>query len=217
MQKVPPNFEASVLTPGQEKVNPLWQQMGGVDTTPVTNVYFKQKGKKEGVETANRIIKAMVKREVIMEKRAMLAAGGKKAKKEKVEKLLLSKRDDGSYVFQMTYDRMASEFKLTKQEVDIIRNLDRGLAEARIYHNRSVKENPEVGATIIPERPNYFPRVWNGRHRIYIKEPGKEGQMIHAIAGKTEKEVYGIYDTFIKTNPQYKNQSPPFYKNFVYY
>ena len=166
---------------------------------------LKQKGKKEGVETANRIIKAMVKREVIMEKRAMLAAGGKKAKKEKVEKLLLSKRDDGSYVFQMTYDRMASEFKLTKQEVDIIRNLDRGLAEARIYHNRSVKENPEVGATIIPERPNYFPRVWNGRHRIYIKEPGKEGQMIHAIAGKTEKEVYGIYDTFIKTNPQYKN------------
>ena len=166
---------------------------------------LKQKGKKEGVETANRIIKAMVKREVIMEKRAMLAAGGKKAKKEKVEKLLLSKREDGSYVFQMTYDRMASEFKLTKQEVDIIRNLDRGLAEARIYHNRSVKENPEVGATIIPERPNYFPRVWNGRHRIYIKEPGKEGQMIHAIAGKTEKEVYGIYDTFIKANPQYKN------------
>ena len=166
---------------------------------------LKEKGKKEGLKTSNRIIDAMVKREVIMEKRARLAAGGKKVSKEKVEKLLLSKRDDGSFVFQMTYDRMATEFKLTKQEVDIIRNLDRGLAEARVYHNRAVKENPEVGASIIPERPNYFPRVWSGRHRLYIKEPGKGGETIHAIAGKTEKEVYGIYDTFVKKNPQYKN------------
>ena len=58
MKKIPPDFEASILQPGQEKVNPLWQQMGGVDATPVTNVYFKPKGKKE---TGIDVIKAGVK------------------------------------------------------------------------------------------------------------------------------------------------------------
>ena len=166
---------------------------------------LKVKGKKEGVESANRIINAMVQREVVMQKRAQLAAGGKKASKEKVEKLLLSKRDDGSFKYQMRYEEMAALFKLSKDEVGILKNLDRGLAEARVYHNRAVKENPEVGATIIPERPNYFPRTWIGRHRLYIKEPGKEGKLVHAIAGRNEKEVYGVFDTFIKKNPEYKN------------
>ena len=106
----------------------------------------------------------------------------KKASKQKVEKLLLSKRDDGAFKFQMTYDRMAVEYKLSKEEIAIIKNLDRGLAEARIAHNKAVNENPEVGATIIAERPNYFPRTWIGRHRLYIKEPGKEGRVVHSIA-----------------------------------
>ena len=48
---------------------------------------LKVKRKKEGVESANKIINAMVQREVVMQKRAQLAAGGKKASKEKVEKL----------------------------------------------------------------------------------------------------------------------------------
>ena len=165
---------------------------------------LKEKGKKGGIESANKIIKAMVQRELDMQKRAQLAAGGKKASKQKVEKLLLSKRDDGAFKFQMTYDRMAVEYKLSKEEIAIIKNLDRGLAEARIAHNKAVNENPEVGATIIAERPNYFPRTWIGRHRLYIKEPGKEGRVVHAIAGRSELEVKGIFETFIKKNPEFK-------------
>jgi len=165
---------------------------------------LKERGKEKGIESATKIINAMVEREVLMQSLAKKAVG-KKASKEKIEQELLSKRDDGSFKYQMNYKEMKRLYKLSANEIGIIKNLDKGLAEARIYHNKAVTQNPEVGATIIPERPNYFPRTWIGRHRLYIKEPGKDGNVVHAIAGKTEKEVYGVFDTFIKKNPEYKN------------
>ena len=57
-QKIPANFEAVILTPGQEKINPNWEKVGGVDATPITEIYFKPKGKKD---TAKETIKAAMK------------------------------------------------------------------------------------------------------------------------------------------------------------
>lgn len=58
MQKVPANFEAIMLTPGEQKVNTNWSDIGGMDNTPATNVYFKPKDKKD---TAQEVIKATMK------------------------------------------------------------------------------------------------------------------------------------------------------------
>ena len=57
-EKIPQNFEAVILTPGTEKTNKNWQLVGGTDSTPITEVYFKPKGKKD---TSEETIKAAMK------------------------------------------------------------------------------------------------------------------------------------------------------------
>ena len=165
---------------------------------------LRDKGKRGGIESANKMINAMVRRELAMQKRAELATGGKKSNKAKIEKELQKRNADGTYKYQMKYNEMRALYKLTAEEISIVKGLDKGLAEARIYHNKAAKQNPEVEATIIPERPNYFPRSWVGRHKLYIKSPGKDGELVHAIAGKSEKEVFGVWKTLQKTNPEFK-------------
>jgi hypothetical protein len=58
MEKVPPNFEAIMYTPGQEKLSREWEQVGGINAMPTTSIYFKPKGKKD---TAKETIKATMK------------------------------------------------------------------------------------------------------------------------------------------------------------
>jgi len=161
---------------------------------------FDIKGKREAVKSLKKIVDAMIAREIFMEKKAEAAAKNKTAKGIKEEYLKKDKR--GKSIYQMSYEAMMKQFKLTPEELTIVRRLDKGLAEARQYHNKEMELNP-AGGKLIEELPNYYPHAWIGNHRIYLKNP-ETGQLVGSIVGSSVKDVRTQYKMFIEKNPEYK-------------
>ena len=162
---------------------------------------FDIKGQREAVKSLKKIVDAMIAREIFMEKKAAEAAKNKTAKGIKQEYLKKDKR--GKHVYQMSYEAMMKQFKLTPEELTIVRRLDEGLANARDYYNKEMMLNPAAGK-LIQELPNYYPHAWIGNHRIYIKNP-ETGQLVGSIVGKDPKDVRSQFKTFIEKNPEYKS------------
>ena len=162
---------------------------------------FDIKGQKQAVKSLKKIIDSMIAREILMEKKAQAAAKGKTQKEIKAEYLKKDKR--GKNVYQMSYEAMMKEFKLTPEELTIVRRLDEGLMNARIYHNKEMEMNPAAGKKI-EELPNYYPHAWIGNHRIYMKDP-TTGQLIGSIVGNSAKDVRSQFKMFIEKNPEYKD------------
>ena len=157
---------------------------------------FKQR---EGVKFLKKIIDTMIDREIVMEKLARKNA--KKDTDAAFKKEYRSRGEDGKLKYQMSYEQVKSQYKLNDEQLQILKNLDEGLANARIYHNNSVRENPK-GDTIIPELPNYYPHAWIGAHRMYIKDP-TTGKLIGSIAGSSKPDVEAQRKMFVEKHPEY--------------
>ena len=82
----------------------------------------------------------MIDREIVMEKLARKNA--KKDTDAAFKKEYRSRGEDGKLKYQMSYEQVKSQYKLNDEQLQIQKNLDEGLANARIYHNNSVRENP---------------------------------------------------------------------------
>ena len=162
---------------------------------------FDIKGQRKAVKSLKKIVDAMIAREIFMEKKAEAAAKNKTAKGIKEEYIKKDKR--GKHVYQMSYEAMMKEFKLTPEELTMVRRLDEGLANARDYYNKEMMLNPAAGRPI-QELPNYYPHAWIGNHRIYIKDP-ETGQLVGSIVGKKAEDVKTQYKLFKEKNPEYKN------------
>ena len=158
---------------------------------------FDFKGQREAVASMKKIIDTMIAREIFMEKKAAEKIKSKDKKKIKAE--YMKKNDIGEYVYQMSYKDAQSQYKLTDFEVNVLKKLDKGLNEARQYHNKAMEE---TGGRAIEELPNYYPHAWLGNHRFYIKDP-TTGELIGSIVGNTPKEVKDQLNIFRQNYPEY--------------
>ena len=167
---------------------------------------FDFKGQREAIASMKKVIDTMIAREIFMEKKAAEKIKSKDKKKIKAE--YLKKNEVGEYVYQMTYKEAQSRYNLTEFEVNVLKKLDKGLTEARQYHNKAMEE---TGGRAIEELPNYYPHAWLGNHRIYIKDP-TTGELVGSIVGYTPKEVRQQLTIFRQNYPEYAKHPAEYVK-----
>ena len=174
------------------------------------------RGGKEGIDSAVKIMQARINRDNVMYQEAINNVKGKKTN-EAVEAEYLTKNADGTFKYQMPYERMQKEFKLSNKELEIVRYMDEGLALYLNVHNSYAKKYADQGQKIIDSRPNYDVRSWFGKERAFIKakekvtlENGIEldaGKTVAAIPGHSRSELKGFMDFFLKENPEFADKS----------
>mgnify|MGYP003673653527 CR=1 FL=1 len=171
-----------------------------------------QRGGKKEIASAVRIMEARIKRDDIMYQEAINNVKGRKSN-EKVEKEYLERNPDGTFKYEMGYERMQKEFKLTEAELDIIRLMDAGLKIKLELYNSYAKKYADQGQKIIDARPNYDVRSWFGKERAFIKtrekvvlENGIEldaGKTVAVVPGHSRTELKEFMDNFLKDNPEF--------------
>ena len=174
------------------------------------------RGGKKGVESAERIMRARIDRDNIMYDEAIKNVKGKRTN-ESIEKEYLSKDKNGKFKYQMAYERLAKEFKLSKEEVEIIQLMDQGLVvKAEIYNAAAAKYKSQEGKPI-QLRPNYDPRSWFGRERAFITakkdlvlesgEVKKAGDTVAVIPAESRNKLNGFLKIFYERNPEFADRT----------
>jgi hypothetical protein len=176
-----------------------------------------QRGGKEGINSALKIMRARIDRDNIMYDSAIKNVTGKDRTSAKIEKEYLSKNSDGTFKYQMTYERMQKEFKLTKEEIDIIKLMDQGLYLKALIYNNAVGKFKSQDSKPIQIRPNYDPRSWFGLERAFIKAKEKttlesgqimnKGDTVAVIPGHTRPELNRFMKVFLQRNPEFADTS----------
>ena len=159
-------------------------------------------GTAKGLQKMEQIKDVFINRELIMIKEAKKNLP-KNATVEQIQKEYASRLENGKLRYQMPYERMQKEFKLDNELQNIVIKMDRGLANARIKYNKDVTAHPKQGAELIPELPNYFPRTWQGSHKIYLKDA--EGRPVATFSADRRSDVEAQYALFKKNYPEYKD------------
>ena len=175
------------------------------------------KGGQKGINTAIEIMKARIARDDIMYEEAVKNVEGKNRTAKKIEQEYFKRNKDGTYKYQMSYERMQKEFNLTDKQIEIIQFMDVGLRLDLAVYNDHVRKFPEQGNKFIEERPNYDVRTWAGNERAFIKTKVKvrtesgvtipADKVIAVIPGHSPKELKKFLDSFKKDNPEYADAS----------
>ena len=171
-----------------------------------------QRGGKEGIASAIKIMEARIKRDDVMYQEAINKVTGKRTN-EKVEKEYLEKNPDGTFKYEMGYERMQKEFKLTEAQIDIIKLMDAGLKIKLELYNSYARKYVDQGQKVIDARPNYDVRSWFGKERAFIKtkekvvlESGIEyeaNKTVAVVPGHSRTELKEFMDNFLKDYPEF--------------
>jgi len=106
---------------------------------------------------------------------------------DKTKTVAQAKNEYKDYKFDkndIATDRYLQELGLNKEQSLAYRDVINGFEKVREYYNTQIKKTGSKNVSMIPRRPNYFPHIFVGNYRVYVKTKG--GVLEQALPASTE-------------------------------